>query len=211
MANNMMVWAEFGRPNESVWGRPQDGSESPSPNSNPNHGLYPGGYHLFSAAEGVRINGLVPANEEATKPALVSWKDQTDKLWKGWVLPASDGDTWFVAGSAAYYRTLQSKDVHEAVEAERIRYRGLNLAGDVPANYFRIEEIKGVLFLDALRQKIERHEDGYGPVVPRNGQGSFRHCRSGRRSSISSRRYSQSTGKRRDCLWNRARGRHNGC
>ena len=149
MANNMMVWAEFGRPNESVWGRPQDGSESP------NHGLYPGGYHLFSAAEGVKVDAAVPDKpEEKTIPALVSYKDQTEKLWKGWVLPASDADTWFVAGSAAYYRTLQSKDVHEAVEAERIRYRGLKLAGDVPDNHFRIEEIKGVLFLDALRQKM---------------------------------------------------------
>jgi hypothetical protein len=149
MANNMMVWAEFGRPNESVWGAPRDGSSSP------NHGLYPGGYHLFSAKEIAGLNASVPVKpEEPGKPALVSFKDQTDKLWKGWVLPASEADTWFVAGSAAYYRTLQAKDVQRAVEAERIRYRGLKLGGDVAGNGFRVEEIKGELFLDALRQKM---------------------------------------------------------
>jgi hypothetical protein len=158
MANNMMVWAEFGRPNESVAAPPRDSSTSP------NHGLYPGGYYLLSAQPGESLKASVIENEktrlaaakpeEAKKPALVSWKDRTDLLWKGWVLPASDADTWFVAGSAEYYRTLQAKDVQKAVEAERIRYRGLKLAGDNPDNRFRIEEIKGELFLDALRQKM---------------------------------------------------------
>jgi hypothetical protein len=149
MANKMMVWAEFGRPNESVWGPPRDSSKSP------NLGLYPGGYYLFSAEEVIKPNAAAPEKkDDEDKPALVSWKDQTDKLWKGWVLPASDADTWFVAGSAEYYRTLQAKDVHQAVEAERIRYRGLKLEGDIPDNRFREEEIKGELFLDALRQKM---------------------------------------------------------
>jgi hypothetical protein len=144
MANNMMVWAEFGRPNESVWGPPTDTSTSP------NHGLYPGGYYLFSAETGNKVNASVAdkPEEEESKATLVSWKDQTDKLWKGWVLPASDADTWFVAGSAEYYRLLQSKDVATAVEAERIRYRGLK------EDRFRVEEIKGELFLDALRKKM---------------------------------------------------------
>ena len=72
-------------------------------------------------------------------------------------LGASDlrrSDTWLVAGSARYYRTLQSKNVQEAVEAERIRYRGLRLAGDNPLNRFRIEEIEGELFFDALRRNV---------------------------------------------------------
>jgi hypothetical protein len=148
MANNMMVWAEFGRPNESVWGPPTDAAS-------PNHGLYPGGYYLFNAKSGSGMNASNAATPaEANKPALVSYKDQADKLWKGWLLPASEADTWFVAGSAAYYKTLQAKDVHQAVEAERIRYRGLKLPGDSPDNRFRVEEIKGELFLDALRRKM---------------------------------------------------------
>jgi len=157
MANNLMVWAEFGRPNESVWGPPRD-------ESSPNHGLYPGGYYLVAAQPGESLKASIAENEkarlaaakpeEAKKPDLVSWKDKTDKLWKGWVLPASGADTWFVAGSAEYYRTLQSKDVKKAVEAERVRYRGLKLSGDDRENRFRVEEIKGELFLDALRLKM---------------------------------------------------------
>ena len=125
MANNMMVWAEFGRPNESVAAPPRDASTSP------NHGLYPGGYYLVSVEPSDSLKASVIENEKARlaavkpeeavqtektakKPALVSWKDHTDKLWKGWVLPASDADTWFVAGSAGYYRTLQSKDVNQS-------------------------------------------------------------------------------------------------
>jgi hypothetical protein len=157
MASNMMVWAEFGRPNESVWGPPRDAAS-------PNHGLYPGGYYLVSAEPSTSLKASVIENEktrlaaakpeEAKKPDLISWKDKTDRLWKGWILPASDADTWFVAGSAKYYRTLQSKDVKKAVEAERVRYRGLKLAGDGPDNRFHVEEIKGELFLDALRQRM---------------------------------------------------------
>ena len=163
MANNMMVWSEFGRPNESVM------APSRANSADPNHGLYPGGYYLMKAAPDTALRASIAANEkarlaakpeetnkpeEANKPAPVSYRDETDKLWKGWVLPASGADTWFVAGSAAYYRTLQAEDVPEAVDAERIRYRGLKLEGDVPENRFRVEEIEGELFLDGLRRKM---------------------------------------------------------
>ena len=156
MANHLMVWAAFGRPNQSVW------SASRGPDGGPNHGLYPGGYHLFSGAPPESLRAAVQENEKArlagspaAKPAnshgSVSY---ADRLWKGWVLPASDADTWFVAGSAAYYRTLQSDDLEEALDALRIQYRGLKLAPDNPANRFRMEEIKGTLFLDSLRRKM---------------------------------------------------------
>ena len=39
-------------------------------------------------------------------------------------------------------------------EAQRIRYRGLKLSPDTPANRFRMEETAGILFLDSLRQKM---------------------------------------------------------
>lgn len=88
------------------------------------------------------------------KPEPLTYKDKTDQLWKGWVLPASDKDTWFVAGSASYYRLLQSPNVDKAVEAQRIRYRGLKLAPDNETNRFRLEQARGALFLDALRLKM---------------------------------------------------------
>jgi hypothetical protein len=67
------------------------------------------------------------------------------------VLPATDADMWFVAGSAAYKRVLQSKDVEEALDAQRATWRGLELVPDMPANHFQRERPKGVLFLDWLR------------------------------------------------------------
>jgi len=157
MANKMMVWSEFGRPNETVLAAPRD-------NGSPNHGLYPGGYYLLSAEPAETLSASIAENEkarlsagtpEAAKKATpVSYRDRADKLWKGWVLPASDADTWFVAGSAAYYQLLQSADADKAMEAQRIRYRGLKLAPDTPENRVRIEDIRGTLFLDALRRKM---------------------------------------------------------
>jgi hypothetical protein len=69
-------------------------------------------------------------------------------------LPASDADAWFVAGSAKYQEVLQSKDVEEALNAERATWRGLQLCPDTPANHFRREQTRGVLFLDSLRRKM---------------------------------------------------------
>ena len=76
------------------------------------------------------------------------------RLWKGWVLPATDSDTWFVAGSAAYKRVLESKDVEEALDGQRATWRGLELIADAPANHYQRERAKGVLFLDSLRIKM---------------------------------------------------------
>ncbi|MCX6631462.1 MAG: hypothetical protein NTW28_27940 [Candidatus Solibacter sp.] len=75
-------------------------------------------------------------------------------MWKGWIVPAADSDTWFAAGTTAYYALLQSDDLEKALEARRIQYRGLKLSPDNAMNRFRIEESLGVFFLDALRRKL---------------------------------------------------------
>ncbi len=152
LASRMMVWGEFGRPNETVLA---------SRDAN-NHGLYPGGYYLFNANPTDALSASIAANEKARlspeksaaarKPAPVSFA--ADKLWKGWILPASDADTWFAAGTAAYHRVLQSGDVEKAMEAQRIRYRGLKLAAAGPDTQFRLEETGGTLYLDSLRRKM---------------------------------------------------------
>src|SRR5262249_49982662 len=77
-----------------------------------------------------------------------------DRLWKGWVLPASDADTWFTAGSAAYYRDLQSTDLANAMGAHRAEYRSANIAEPNAMNRFAAETHKGALFLDQLRRDI---------------------------------------------------------
>lgn len=146
MANHMLVWAAFGRPNESI-----------APPRDTNYGIFPGGYHLFTAARPAAVSIITQSAEtqpEKRKAEPVSWKDKGDQLWKGWLLPASDADIWFVAGSAAYWRLLQSPDVNEAMEVQEIRYRGLKLSPDNAANRFRLEQAAGSLFLDSIRRKI---------------------------------------------------------
>ena len=146
MANHMLVWAEFGRPNESIT-LPQD----------TNHGIFPGGYYLFDATRPVAANAVAQpekAEPKTPKAEPVSWKDKASQLWTGWLLPASDADIWFVAGSAAYHRLLKSPDVNEAMNAQKIRYRGLKLSADDPSNRFRLQQAAGTLFLDSLRRKV---------------------------------------------------------
>ncbi len=146
MANRMMVWAEFGRPNESV-----------APPRDSNYGLFPGGYYLFDTQPPAALPATLKSDNRGKQPRKsepVSWRDRSEQLWKGWILPASDADTWFVAGAAEYYRLLQSSDVDQAMSAQKIRYRGLKLSPDTPTNRFRIEETAGVLFLDSLRRKM---------------------------------------------------------
>jgi hypothetical protein len=163
LASRLMVWAQIGRPNESIMKPPVPAGGR----AETNQGLYPGGYYLFRAEPTDALSASIAESEKARlaamkegkedkpkKPALISYKNRAEALWKGWVLPASDADTWFVAGSARLYGLLQSADVEKAMEAERIRYRGLKLAADNPENRFRIEEIKGTLFLDAMRRRM---------------------------------------------------------
>lgn len=155
MANRLMVWAEFGRPNQSEWAPPRN-------NPGPDRGLYPGGYHLFRAEPSDSLRSAAAENEQArlaartpaAKANVAKPASYEGRLWKGWVLPASEADTWFVAGSAAYYRTLGSDNLEEALEALRVQYRGLKLSPDNPSNRFHMEQIKGALFLDALRRKM---------------------------------------------------------
>jgi hypothetical protein len=155
MANHMMVWAAIGKPNQREWlpgGR--GGYEK-------NDGLYPSGYALFSTALNVDTQALEaarvapkPAEAAAQRPARPAANNLKDRLWKGWIIPAAETDTWFAAGSTAYHGLLESDDIEKALEARRIQYRGLKLAADNEINRFRIEELKGVFFLDGLRRKL---------------------------------------------------------
>ena len=156
MANRLMVWAEIGRPNQSAW-------VPAKAEGGPNRGLYPGGYYLFSgeppeslrtAAREIETARLAGKKAESMSIGQADAASYKDRLWKGWLLPASDTDTWFVAGSAAYYHLLQSENLEQAMEAQRIRYRGLKLAPDNELTRYRIQRTKGVLFLDGLRRRM---------------------------------------------------------
>jgi hypothetical protein len=152
MANRMMVWAAMGKPNQREWvASPRNGYDK-------NDGLFPSGYTLFTGAPPNHLAAIEQARL-AAKPAAAPQRPERKtpidaaRLWKGWILPASDADTWFAAGSTSYYRTLQSEDIDKAIDATRIQYRGLKFAADNAATRVRIEEAKGVLFLDQLRRK----------------------------------------------------------
>jgi len=157
LASHLMVWAAIGKPNQREWvpGTHSDYAK--------NDGLYPSGYYLFQAEPSNSLRTSIQHNETArltARPAeLRSAGDRgqpidSDRLWKGWILPASSADTWLAAGSAAYYQILQSGEVDLSISARRATYRGLKLAPDNELNRVQLAEIKGVLFLDSLRRKM---------------------------------------------------------
>jgi len=148
MASRMMVWAEFGRPNQTE----RLPSKSDRDEYAGNNGLYPSGYRLISANQ-------VPISKTETAVAKTLAADPPkqeygDRLWSGWILPASDADIWFVSGSAAYYQALDSKDLSKAMAAHWAEYRSLSLATMNPRQQFELETQKGALFLDQLRRDI---------------------------------------------------------
>jgi hypothetical protein len=154
MANRMMVWAEFGKPNQREWLAPRSGYAK-------NDGLYPSGYVLLGAQESDGLRTAIQENEKAriaakakTDAAPAKPASLKERLWKGWVLPASDADTWFVGGAAGYYGILESDDVEKSLSARRVRYRGLKLGPQNAMTRVQLETAKGVLFLDSLRRKM---------------------------------------------------------
>ena len=157
MASHMMVWAEIGRPNQREW-LPDKRYDSSG-----DDGLYPSGYYLFDADPDETLRASIEQNEKmrmaasaAPETPAVSALNQPhyERLWKGWVLPASDRDTWFVAGSAAYRRVLESKNMNEAMNAQRAVWRSLQVSAPTPLDQHRREQARGVLFLDSLRLKM---------------------------------------------------------
>jgi hypothetical protein len=163
MASRLMVWAAIGKPNQREW-RPNPRGYAK------NDGLYPSGYYLFRGQPSESLRTAVQRSEQARTAAEPSESDPAarqasykDRLWKGWILPASDADTWFAAGSVAYYRALQSDDLAKTLDERRAGYRGLKLGPDNLANRFRLEETKGVLFLDSLRRKLG--DDRFFPLM----------------------------------------------
>ena len=158
MASHFMVWAAIGKPNQREW--------LPSKwDSSKDDGLYPSGYYLFQQEPSESLRAIVVQNEKvrltaSAGPAKNTIAEAADppsfegRLWKGWILPASDADTWFVAGSAAYKRVLQSKNVEQSLDAQRATWRRLELGSETPANRYQRERTRGALFLDSLHRKM---------------------------------------------------------
>ena len=147
MAARMMVWAEFGKPNQ----RERLPSKADREEYPGNDGLYTSGYRLISTQP-------IPAAQTETARTWMEDPPQQnygDRRWSGWVLPASDADIWFAAGSAAYYDDLDSRNLTNAMAAHWAEYRALSIVPDpTPKQRFELETQQGVLFLDQLRRNL---------------------------------------------------------
>jgi len=147
MASRMMLWADFGKPNQ----RERLPSKADQEEYAGNDGLYTSGYRLISTE---------PPPDTRVESAPV-WKEDppqqnySDRLWSGWVLPATDDDIWFASGAAAYYNDLDSKNVSNAIAAHGAEYRALSaISNPTPQQRFGLATDEGVLFLDSLRRKM---------------------------------------------------------
>ncbi len=147
MASRMMVWADFGKPNQ----RERLPSKADQDEYPGNDGLYTSGYRLISTQP-------IPAAQTETARTWMEDPPQqnyADRLWSGWVLPASDADIWLASGSAAYFDDLDSRNLPNAMAAHWAEYRALSVVTDpTPKQRFELETQKGVLFLDQLRRNM---------------------------------------------------------
>jgi hypothetical protein len=157
MASHMMVWGVFGKPNQREWVPSNYSKEQYAKND----GIYSSGYRLIAAEPSDSLKTAILENElartsakpEAEKPEKKTSLDK-DRFWKGWVLPASNADDWFTAGSAAYYRDLQSDDLAKAMAAHWAAYRSANIAEPNAMNKFSSETHRGALVLDQMRREL---------------------------------------------------------
>ncbi len=163
MASNLMMWAAFGKPNQREWVPAKWNQYST------NDGLYPSGYNLFAARPDAALKSSIAAAAK-DKPTSASDKPSTplkieqDRLWNGWILPASSADLWLSAGAATYHRVLSDDASQPHIEALRVRYRNAALNNDVAlsktsaatdsAAWARIVNMKGALLLHALRAEM---------------------------------------------------------
>lgn len=163
MASRMMVWGVFGKPNQREWVP----SSWQKDNYAQNDGLYSSGYRLINAEPSESLRQAIQENEkarvtaksDAPKDEKKKQADFKDRLWKGWVLPASEADDWFTAGSAAYYRDLQSADpdkspLEKSIAAHWAGYRAAVAAEPDPMQRFALDTHRGALFLDQMRRDM---------------------------------------------------------
>ncbi len=177
MAKRMMTWALFGKPNQREW--------VPSPGQKMqfagNDGLYSSGYRLFQGHPADAIKMLLDGAPKASAINASTAAGETaggrggrrgrggasaadDKLWKGWILPASDSDVWLTAGATAYHSVATATDADKRLDAFRAQYRAAALDGEqtlskitqstMSSNWHTLAEAKGVLLLDALRRSM---------------------------------------------------------
>jgi hypothetical protein len=109
MASRLTLWALLGKPNEREWVAEGYNKQYPK-----NEGIFSSGYTLFEALAAAPEAAPAEAAKEEPKPTLK--KVEADKLWKGWLLPATPADEWITLGSASWYRILSSEKPDERLQ-----------------------------------------------------------------------------------------------
>ena len=175
LASRMMLWAVYGKPNEREWVP----NERQKKQYEGNEGIYSSGYRVFDGPANDELLAYVGSQLTEMKAPPVAKTNETkasgqqrgrhtseadSKYWKGWLLPATPADLWLTAGSAEYYDALTSQDAQKTLDSFRAELRGIQLRNDRPLSqmngdirsmaWSRIAELKGALFLDALRKKM---------------------------------------------------------
>jgi hypothetical protein len=167
MANNLMVWAAIGKPNQREWAPGDWGKKAYEKND----GLYPAGYALFEGRPSESLRAMIGANErDRLKGKRNEGKPENkrvladDQLWKGPIIPAADADLWLTEGGSVYYRALASGRAGD-VQALRANYSfAAAAAGESPLRitkpdlrsreWVAMAANKGALLLDALRARM---------------------------------------------------------
>jgi hypothetical protein len=149
----MMVWAEIGRPNESVW-------QAPRTNPGPNHGLYPGGYHLFSALASESLLHGAGERRSAVGRRRLRRRSQPNQRRITRTVYGRAGCCRHptpIPGSWRDRRLLQIAPIQGPRTGGRSAANSIpriETGGRQPQTRFQREQIKGVLFLDGLRRKM---------------------------------------------------------
>ncbi len=186
MASRMMVWADFGKPNQ----RERLPSKDDQDEYAGNDGLYTSGYRLIST----QPIPAAPTETARTWTVDPPQQNYSDRLWSGWVLPASEADIWLASGSAAYFDDLDANYLPNAMAAHWAEYRTLNMVSDPsPKQRFELETQKGCIVPGSIatqpgRRSLFQVDGGF----LRGSPGSGRHraivsgCR-GRQVHVASR------------------------
>src|SRR5258708_7682270 len=147
LASRLMVWAAIGKPNQTPWIAEDWAKKTYAKND----GLFPSGYRLFTTQA---PPAPVSPQPESDNDKTTTQHPPPTTLWTGWLLPASDADQWFIAGSAAYYHDLKSNHFDDRMQLHCAAYRRLQLEESNDRTRYALELHKGAIFLDSLRSRM---------------------------------------------------------
>ncbi|MBI4893203.1 MAG: hypothetical protein HY821_21445 [Acidobacteria bacterium] len=140
MAPRMMMWALLGKPNEREWVPSRYQVEQYAENE----GIHSSGYQVWQAHASTPESAQAAVSKAEPKKSAVP-KMAQEKLWKGWILPATEQEEWISLGAAAWYRIYSSQKPDETFEILVRRARESEVAR---------KEALATLEFDAIRREM---------------------------------------------------------